>query len=270
MELEHLDVVSRCVGRTLTPQERSNLEVGMAHRRATESLLSIRFWGRVAGEAGDYLVAVALLTAKEYPKKKFYFCTNSSPELQQFPELSKHKAEAAAKLATRLTGDPALLLAAAGDEPPPNADEPEAPFTELDRLAYVVSEVDRATSVVPLEAFVVSPQRQVIANPSFRGLKWEQAAQLYNYFHFREPEIAGRAKALFASDGLVRAGDFFDPLVQDLDGAWVVSRDNAGGVVTLRNFVYPGAFAFHQPETPMHGCVYFGDGRKNPDLAFMI
>lgn len=73
MELVHMDVVSRCVGRTLTPQERSNLEVGMAKRRATESLVSIRFWGRVAGEAGDYIVAVALLAAKEYPKKKFYF-----------------------------------------------------------------------------------------------------------------------------------------------------------------------------------------------------
>lgn len=73
MELEQLDVVSRCIGRTLTPQERSNLEIGMIKRRATETLLSIRFWGRIFGEAQDYLIAVAILPAKEYPKKKFYF-----------------------------------------------------------------------------------------------------------------------------------------------------------------------------------------------------
>lgn len=191
-----------------------------------------------------------------------------SPELQQFPELSKQKVEAAAKLTTRLTGDPALILSASED--PQNAEEPDASFTELDRLAYVVNEVDHAISVVPLEAFVVSPQRQVIANPSFHGLKWEQATQIYNYFHFREPEIPERAKALFTSDGLVRAGDFFDPLIQDLDGSWVISKDNSGCFVTLRNYAYPGTFAFHQPETSAHGCVYFGDGRKNPDIAFMI
>lgn len=133
-----------------------------------------------------------------------------------------------------------------------------------------MSTIDAAVAVVPLEAFVVSPQRQVIANASFRGLKWDQATQLYNYFHFREPEVPERAKALFSSDGLVRAGDFLDPLVQDLDGSWVVSRDNTGSYVTLRNYIFPGAMAFHQPETAMHGCVYFGDGRKNPDIAFMI
>lgn len=177
--------------------------------------------------------------------------------------------EAAAKFTTRLTGDPTLILGA-GDEPQ-NADELEAPpFTELDRLAHVVHEVDHTVAVVPLEAFVVSPQRQVIANPSFRGLKWDEATQLASYFHFREPELPERAKALFTADGLVRAGDFFDPLIQDLDGSWVVSKDNSGGFVTLRNYVYPGTFAFHQPETATHGYVYFGDGRKNPDIAFMI
>lgn len=193
--------------------------------------------------------------------------TNSSPELQQFPELNKQKVEAASKLTTRLKGDPALILA--GEEPQ-NAEEGEAPFTELDRLAYVVNEIDHTISVVPLEAYVVSPQRQVIANPSFHGLKWDQATQLYNYFHFREPEIPERAKALFSSEGLVRPADFLDPLIQDLDGSWVVSKDNTGCFVALRNYLYPGTFAFHQPETSIHGCVYFGDGRKNPDIAFMI
>ncbi|KAF1335985.1 Radial spoke protein, partial [Globisporangium splendens] len=268
MELEQMDVVSRCVGQVLTPQECSNLEIGMIKRRATETLLSIRFWGRISGETQDYLVAVAILPAKEYPKKKFYFCTNLSPELQQFPELNKQKADTASKFTTRLRGDSTALLLA-GEEPQ-NAEEGDVPFTELDRLAYVVQEIDHAISVAPLEAYVVSPQRQVIANPSFHGLKWEQATQLYNYFHFREPDVPERAKSLFSSEGLVRAGDFFDPLIQDLEGSWVISKDNTGYCVTLRNYIYPGTFAFHQPETSSHGYVYLGDGRKNPDIVFMI
>lgn len=196
--------------------------------------------------------------------------TNSSPELQQFPEPSKAKREQLSKLPnTRLKGDPTLLLA---DEQPNDdgsggAGESGA-LTELDRLAVLVEQIDSAVAVVPLEAYVVSPLRQVIPNASFHGLAWDQATQLYNYFHFCEPEL--KTAVLGNNNALVRASDVFTPLVQDLDGAWVVSRDNTAKFVTLRNYQYPGAFFFHAPETPHYGFVYFGDGRANPDLAFML
>ncbi|KAJ8508722.1 hypothetical protein ON010_g18842 [Phytophthora cinnamomi] len=268
MELQQLDVVSRCVGQALTPQERSNLELGMLKRSATETLLSLRFWGRVSGETQDYLIAVAVLPAKDYPKKKFYFCTNTSPELQQFPQLNKKKSAMAAAMTSRLKGDPAFLIGDSGE--PQNQDEGEAPFCEFDRLAYIVEEIDHATSVVPLGAYIVSPMHQVIANPSFNGLTWDQSLQIYNFFHFRHPDLPERAQIIENAEGLVRAGDFFDPLIQDLDGAWVISKDNTGGYTTLRNYAYPGAFCFHQPLSANYGSVYFGDGRKNPDIAFMI
>ncbi|RLN49224.1 hypothetical protein BBJ28_00006341 [Nothophytophthora sp. Chile5] len=256
-----MDVVSRCIGQTLTPQERSNLELGMLKRGATESLLSLRFWGRITGEAQDYLIAVAVLPGKDYPKKKFYFW-------YQFPQLNKKKSAMAATLTRRLKGDPAFLVSEAGE--PQNQEEGEAPFCELDRLAYIVEEIDHVISVVPLEAYVVSPMHQVLANPSFHGLKWDQATHLYNFFHFRQPDLPERAQIIEHAEGLVRAGDFLDPLIQDLDGAWVLSKDNTGSYVTLRNYLYPGAFSFHRPESSQYGSVYFGDGRKNPDIAFMI
>ncbi|ETM01540.1 hypothetical protein, variant, partial [Phytophthora nicotianae] len=268
MELDQLDVVSRCIGQTLTPQERSNLELGMLKRSATETFQSLRFWGRVSGKTQDYLVCVAVMPGKDYPKKKFYFCTNSSPELQQFPQLNKKKSAMAAALTSRLKGDPAFLFSDSGE--PQNQEEGEAPFCELDRLAYIVEEIDHATSVVPLGAYVVSPLHQVIANPSFHGLTWDQSLQLYNFFHFRHPDLPERAQIIENAEGLVRAGDFFDPLIQDLDGAWVISKDNTGAYMTLRNYEYPGAFCFHRPQTAHYGSVYFGDGRKNLDIAFMI
>jgi hypothetical protein len=73
MELEQLDVVSRCIGQTLNPQERSSLEIGLLKRKTTEALVSIRFWGRLVGETQDYVIAVGLIAARDYPKKKFYF-----------------------------------------------------------------------------------------------------------------------------------------------------------------------------------------------------
>lgn len=154
----------------------------------------------------------------------FYCCrsTNTSPELQQFPQLNKKKSAMAAAMTSRLKGDPAFLIGDAGE--PQNQEEGEAPFCELDRLAYIVEEIDHATSVVPLGAYIVSPMHQVIANPSFHGLTWDQSLQLYNFFHFRHPDLPERAQIIENAEGLVRAGDFFDPLIQDLDGAWVISR----------------------------------------------
>jgi len=73
MELEHIDIVSRSVGKTLTPQERSNLEIGFIKRNATENMSSMRFWGRICGEAQDYLITVAFVEYQGIPKKKFYF-----------------------------------------------------------------------------------------------------------------------------------------------------------------------------------------------------
>ncbi|GMG14779.1 unnamed protein product [Phytophthora fragariaefolia] len=194
--------------------------------------------------------------------------TNTSPELQQFPQLNKKKSAMAAAMTSRLKGDPAFLIGDAGE--PQNQDEGEAPFCELDRLAHIVEEIDHATSVVPLGAYIVSPMHQVIANPSFHGLTWDQSMQLYNFFHFRQPDLPERAQIIESAEGLVRAGDFFDPLIQDLDGAWVISKDNTSSYITLRNYVYPGTFCFHQPLSANYGSVYFGDGRKNPDIAFMI
>lgn len=201
--------------------------------------------------------------------------TNTSPELQQFPEVSKKKADAAAAITSRLKGDPAFVLTPGDTDPSANQDDGGDPasgssLTELERLACLVEEIDNAIAVAPLEAFVVSPLRQIIANPSFHGLDCDQASQLYNYFHLRRPDLPERARIVLASDGLVRAGDFWDPLVQDLDGSWAVGRDNTGAYVTLRNYLYPGALSFHRPESAEHGYAYFGDGRRNPDIAFML
>ncbi|CEG44837.1 radial spoke protein [Plasmopara halstedii] len=268
MELEQLDVVSRCIGQTLTPQERSILEIGMLKRNATEIFQSIRFWGRISGEAQDYLISVAVMPGKSYLTKKFYFCTNSSPELQQFPHLNKNKSTKASMLTSRLKGDPTLLLD--DDEDVRDEEEGETPFCELDRLAYIVNEIDHATSIVPLGAYIVSPMRQVIANPSFHGLTWDQSLYLHNFFHFRYPDLPERAQIIEDTEGLVRARDFLDPLFQDLDGAWTLCKDNTGVYMTLLNYVYPGSFTFHRPLTTHYGSVYFGDGRKNLDIAFML
>lgn len=51
---------------------------------------------------------------------------------------------------------------------------------------------------------------------------------------------------------------------------WSVQQDVTKSVVTVRNQLWPGFYAFHRCNTPAHGCVYIGDGLRNNDLAFML
>ncbi|OQR84742.1 radial spoke protein [Achlya hypogyna] len=266
MELDHLDIVSRSIGCTLTSQERSNLEVSFTRRYATEGIVSMRFWGKIVGDAQDYVVCVAFIEALDAPKKKFYFCTNTSPELQQFPEVGKEKRDMAIKYTGRLKGDPSRPM---DENEDPQDDNNKDIFREVDRLVLIVEAIDAAASIVPCGAYVVSATHQIVANRLFQGLSWDRALQLGSYYHFRPAESVER-KGVLAQPGLIRPADFLDPITIDLDGVWDLRQDNTGAAVVLRNLQYPGSVGFHKPRTGAYGFAYFGDGLKNPDLAFML
>ncbi|ETW02407.1 hypothetical protein H310_05923 [Aphanomyces invadans] len=267
MELEHLDTVSRSIGSALTSQERSNLEIGFIKRNATENIESMRFWGRISGDAQDYLISVAFIESVDAPKKKFFFCTNTSPELQQFPEVGKDKRDKASRYTGRLKGDPSRLLDESETEP--QEGENKNVFREVDRLVLLVEAIDNQTSLIPCGAYVVSATHYIVPNRLFQGLSWEKALQLGSYHHFRDATTAERKSAL-ATPGLVRPSDFLDPLTVDLEGTWTLRKDGTGSVVVLRNLVFPGFVFFHKPRTGQYGSAYFGDGLRNPDLAFML
>lgn len=73
MDLEHLSRLSFC-GHTLNVEERSGLEVAMAKRAVAEGLRDFRFWGKIIGAEGAYLVCVALVDADTgMPAKRFYY-----------------------------------------------------------------------------------------------------------------------------------------------------------------------------------------------------
>ena len=73
MQVEHLPLVNRSLGQTLTQQELSNIEVGLVKRATAENLMNVKFWGRLAGTQGDYVVALGLVQGDDYPTKKFFF-----------------------------------------------------------------------------------------------------------------------------------------------------------------------------------------------------
>nr|CCA19702.1 radial spoke protein putative [Albugo laibachii Nc14] len=260
MDLEQFDVVQRCIGQTLTPQERCNIEGGMILRRAEENLHSVQFWGRICGESCDYLLVVALSYDNPFPKK-FYFCTDTLSVMQQLPEAETSKIDTINSWSTRrFKGDPSLLL---------REDDPSV--SELDRLAHVVRDIDSTIALVPSGAYIVSSSRQILRNSHFSGLEWNEAWLMDNYFHFTEPDdVDWRSKFLPTDENLVHIRAVLKTVQQDLTDSWVLAKDNTGTYVTLRCLFFPGSFVFHQPETMNFGSVYFGFGIKNYDLFYML
>lgn len=53
-------------------------------------------------------------------------------------------------------------------------------------------------------------------------------------------------------------------------GALCCGFDDASGVVTVRNLVWPGFLAYTIPGLAYWGYCYFGTGMKNDDIAFML
>ena len=173
MELTHLSILATCQGQTLNSQQLSNVQIGCVKRHATENLVDVRFWGKIEGTSGDYLIVQGISSSNSssaYPVKKFYFSTDGSPELQQFPNVSTEmRARATKYLDMALSGDPSSIREE-GEPTGEEAGEEEAgegennqdnTLRESDVLVLVVERIDAVMSVVPAGAYVMTPTKHV-------------------------------------------------------------------------------------------------------------
>lgn len=72
-------------------------------------------------------------------------------------------------------------------------------------------------------------------------------------------------------DDSVFRHDFLDVIDNDqIKGSWTLHLDTTGSVANIRNLLWPGFYAYHKVGTTLFGNFYFGDGRKNHDLPFML
>lgn len=73
MDLEALHNLSP-LGLSLTPEERSGLQVAMLQRMHEEGLpRPLLFWGKIMGIERDYLVCYCLSYTDAFPEKLFYY-----------------------------------------------------------------------------------------------------------------------------------------------------------------------------------------------------
>lgn len=60
-------------------------------------------------------------------------------------------------------------------------------LTELDRLAFVVENIEQQCHLIPKGAFKLTPTNELRYDETFVGLSLQTAGDLENYLHFREP-----------------------------------------------------------------------------------
>ena len=147
---------------------------------------------------------------------------------------------------------------------------PNKGLTELDRLAYVVQQIDSDCQIVPRGAIKKTPLDEISKNEAFKGLKASDAFQVNNYFHFRAPLLKKNVEMNARKEGIYN-NDFLYNAEEDLPkGTWSVLRDTMGNVVVLRSKAWPGFYAFHKTNSDIYGGFYVGNGCKSLDISFMF
>jgi radial spoke head protein 9 len=142
--------------------------------------------------------------------------------------------------------------------------------TELDRLAYVISTVEKECQIVPIGALKMNPLREVRRNEGFKGLRGDAALHLSNYVHFRGV-LSKEKRDLIDRDEGIFNNAFLDLVSSDLlKGAWSVQKDTTESTVLIRNKLWPGYYSYHRMNTSIYGGLYIGNGIRNNDLPFML
>lgn len=199
---------------------------------------------------------------KEFPVKKFYWAT-SSFIFSPLPAVEIETEKEAAMFNVYFTGEHEKILK------PADPTTGRKDFTELQRLAYVVSKIERDTHVVPQGSFKFTPIQEIRKNEIFKGLNDECSKKLEFYQHFRPVETQEMKELLERNEGILQT-DVFDSLASDnVKGSWSL-QIGSGSQITVRSLLWPGYTFYHICLTGIYGGLYIGDGLMNKDLPFML
>lgn len=152
------------------------------------------------------------------------------------------------------------------------ATEPEVKrLKEEDRLSCAVNMITDESAVVPKGALYKMTDQNVIYNPMFHGLN-QLEGNLKSYYQlYRVPRNKFEYNVIKRSDYNYTT-DFLDTIDDEIpkEVAFQLNMERNGRLVMIRSCVWPGMTFYHKLNTKEHGFVYFGDGKKNFDLLFMI
>jgi radial spoke head protein 9 len=255
------------------------------------------FWGKINGEENDYFIAFGINYKNNYgfPKKIFYYAPSNTYKFEILPdtykktywksfkgkpddiikkykeenqenEINQEQQQDNKENEIKKIEDPDASV----DDNAPKKEPPKENYTEKLKLSYIVKQIDIDTCIIPKGALKLTSEHEYRINNSFKGIKSNELLNENNYLHFR-PSINNNIKLFIENIDSIFSYNILDPITLDpIKGCWSIQLDSTKKKVNLRNLLWPGFYAVHQSNTNLYGCVYFGDGKKNADLPFMI
>ena len=268
-------------GICLSLEERMKILTTLDQLKSDIKCDEMQFWGKILGAEKDYYICKALYYKgnKNFPKKKYFFCSSSNFIFSELPEIQPHHFDNFYKFNTYFVGNPDIILEkydsaqnlnineVIGDTFKPNLKKKN--MTETDRLSYVVRTIDHDTSVVPVGAYKMLPINELRRNDLFEGLSCDNLGKLECYAHFRNMENEEK-KDMIVMGKAVFDFNFLDSIKENsINGSWSIHVDSAKTISNIRSLIWPGYFAYAKANTDEFGRLYIGYGIKNVDIPFM-
>ena len=278
---EQMKEISAVNGVCLSLEERIKLLTMLDQLKSDIKCDEMQFWGKIIGAEKDYYISKAFYFKgfKNFPKKKYFFCSSNNFIFSELPDIQPHHFDNFYKFNTYFIGNPDIILEKYDLAQNKNTDEvigdtfkpqlKKKNMTETDRLSFVVRTIDHDTSVVPIGGYKMLPIGELRPNDLFEGLSSQDLDKSEKYVHLRPVENQEK-KDKIEMGKAVFDFDFLDSINEDpIKGSWSIHVDEMKSVSTLRNLVWPGYFAYHKANTNEFGGVYIGYGIKNVDIPFM-
>ena len=284
VSIQDLSLLKNC-GKGLNVEERCGLQAAITKEQHESGTSNIQFWGKITGTQSDYLICCAVDPTTTFPAKQFYYCLAGNYTLKKMSNklLSSSQANLARSLEAtyKFMGDPTKPLEEekaeeVKEEEAEGVTPGDATYRELHHLSFVVWSVDSSTAVVPKGGVAFNENGALVMNSAFGGLSATEASSLSSFYHFRDPQ--GRSGLWKNKSGASSAADVLDQVggARPVDqgpcptGAWSVNVDASCTTVNVRSLEFPGYYFAHTLGTSQFGAAYFGDGKRNLDLGFMV
>ena len=197
---EQMKEISAVNGVCLSLEERIKLLTMLDQLKSDIKCDEMQFWGKIIGAEKDYYISKAFYFKgfKNFPKKKYFFCSSNNFIFSELPDIQPHHFDNFYKFNTYFIGNPDIILEKYDLAQNKNTDEvigdtfkpqlKKKNMTETDRLSFVVRTIDHDTSVVPIGGYKMLPIGELRRNDLFEGLSSQDLDKSEKYVHLRPVE----------------------------------------------------------------------------------